>query len=131
SFSYSRTPALINDIPNIANTYNFSGGTGITSNISEKIDFNISYTANYSIVNNSIQTQSDNNYFYQTTSVKLNWMIWKGLVYNTTFTHTLYSGLSQSFNQNYALWNMSLAYKFLKDKSLEVKASVFDALGQN
>ena len=131
AFTYSRTPALINGINNIANTYNLTGGTGLSSNISEKIDFNISYTANYSIVNNSIQTQSNNNYFYQTTSLKLNWILWKAIVFNTSLTHTLYTGLSQSFDQSYLLWNTSIAYKFFKDRSLEVKASVFDMLGQN
>jgi hypothetical protein len=129
--TYSRIPALINGENNIANTYNFSGGLGLSSNISEKLDFNLSYNANYSIVNNSIQVQSNNNYFYQTTSLKFNWMIWKGLVFNTNLTHTLYSGLSQSYNQSYFLVNGSLAYKFLKNQALEVKVSVFDALGQN
>ena len=131
SFSYSRTPALINGESNIANTYNYSGGTGISSNISENVDFNISYTANYSVVNNSIQTQANNNYFSQVTSVKFNWIIWKGFTINTNLSHTLYTGLSQSFNQSYLLWNNSIAYKFLKDRSLELKVSVFDMLGQN
>lgn len=129
--TYSHTPALINGLSNIANTYNLSAGTGLSSNINEKIDFNILYTANYSIVNNTIQTQSNNNYFYHTASLKLNWIIWKGIVFNTNLSHTLYTGLTQSFNQNYLLWNTSLAYKFFKDRSLEVKASVFDMLGQN
>jgi hypothetical protein len=52
-------------------------------------------------------------------------------VANTNLSHTLYTGLSQSFNQSYLFWNASLAYKFLKNKSLEIKASVFDMLGQN
>ena len=129
--TYSQTPALINSISNIANTYNLSGGTGISSNISENVDFNISYNANYSIVENSIQTQSNNNYFYQTTALKLNWIIKKAFVFNTNLTHTLYTGLSQSYNQSYLLWNTSLAYKFLKNKALEVKVSVYDMLGQN
>jgi hypothetical protein len=131
SFNYSRTPALINGESNMTNTYNLSGGTGLSSDISEKVDFNISYTANYSIVNNSIQTQANNNYFYQTTSLKFNWILLKAVVFNTNLTHTLYTGLSQSFDQSYLLWNTSLAYKFFKDRSLEVKASVYDMLGQN
>ena len=131
ALTYSRTPALINGESNIASTYNFSGGTGLSSNISENIDFNILYTANYSIADNSLQLQSNNNYFYQTTSLKLNWIIWKGIVFNTNLTHTLYTGLSQSFDQKYLLWNTSFAYKFFKSRSLEVKVSVFDMLGQN
>ena len=131
SVSYSSTPALINGEKNIANSANYSGGLGISSNISEKLDFNINYNANYNIVTNSLQTQLNNNYFYHTASLKFNWIIWKGLVFNTNLTETLYTGLSQAYNQNYFLVNGSLAYKFLKNQSLEVKASVFDALGQN
>ncbi|MGZ4035103.1 MAG: outer membrane beta-barrel protein [Bacteroidia bacterium] len=131
SGSYTRTPGLVNELSNIANNYTVSGGAGISSNISEKLDFNINYNINYSTISNTLQTQSNNNYYYQTTSLKLNWMFWKGFVFNTNITHTLYSGLSQSYNQSYILWNASLAYKFLKNQSFEVKASVFDMLGQN
>ncbi len=129
--TYSRTPALINGLSNLANNYTLTGGTGLVSNISEKIDFNLSYTANYSIVNNSLQTAANNNYFYQTTSLKLNWMVWKGFVFNTNLIHTLYTGLSQSFDQSYLLWNTSLGYKFFKSQSMEVKVSVYDMLAQN
>ncbi len=129
--TYSRIPALINNKSNIANTYNVSGGFGLSSNISEKVDFNIAYNANYSSVNNSLQVQSNTNYFYHTATLKFNWMFWKGLVFNTNLTHTLYSGLSKSYNQRYFLVNGSLAYKFLKTQALEAKVSVVDALAQN
>ena len=129
--TYSHTPALVNGENNISNTTNYSGGLGLSSNISEKLDFNISYNANYSIVTNSLQVQLNNNYFYHTASLKFNWIIWKGLVFNTNLTQTLYTGLSQTYNQSYFLVNGSLAYKFLKNRTLEIKASVFDALGQN
>jgi len=130
-FNYSQTPALVNDITNLANNYSFNPGIGISSNISEKLDFNLSYTTNYNIITNSLQKQLNNNYLYHSSSFKFNWIGWKGLSINTNINYTLYTGLSQSFNQNYLLWNASLAYKLLKDKSLEIKASVFDILNQN
>lgn len=130
-FTYNRTPALINNQNNLANNYNLSQGLVIGSNISENIDFNLSYTANYSIVKNTIQKRSDNNYFNQHTSLKLNLILWKGLVFNSNLDHLLYTGLSEDFNQSFILWNASLGYKFLKDRSLELKASVFDILDQN
>ena len=61
----------------------------------------------------------------------MNWIIWKGLVFNTNLTHTYYSGLSTTLDKPYELLNISIAYKFLKKQNLEVKASVFDALTQN
>jgi hypothetical protein len=130
-FTYNRIPDLINNQTNLANNYNFSQGLVLGSNISDKIDFGISYTGNYSIVKNTLQKQSDNNYFNQTATARVNLMPWKGLVINTTLAQTLYTGLSQSYNQNYLLWSGAVGYKFLKDQSLDVRLSIFDILKQN
>ena len=58
-------------------------------------------------------------------------MFWKGFVFNTTLQNTLYAGIAQGYNQNIFLWNAGLGYKFLKDKSLEVRFTVNDILNQN
>jgi len=50
---------------------------------------------------------------------------------NTDVVYTVYSGLNQSYNQDYFLWNAYVGYKFFKDRSLEAKVSVFDLLDQN
>ncbi|MGZ5282899.1 MAG: outer membrane beta-barrel protein [Bacteroidia bacterium] len=130
-FTYNQTPALINQRTNFANNYNFNQGIALGSNISEKIDFTVSYTANYSIVKNTLQKRSDNNYFSQNSSVKLNWIPYKGLVINTSLIHTLYSGLARDIDNDFLLWNASVGYKFFKDKSLEAKVSVYDLLNEN
>jgi uncharacterized membrane protein YgcG len=130
-FTYNRIPDLINNQTNLANNYNFSEGLVLGSNISDKFDFSIAYTGNYSIVKNTLQKQSDNNYFNHTASARVNLMPWKGLVINTTVSQTLYAGLAQNFNQNYTLWTGAIGYKFLKDQSLDIRLSVFDILKQN
>ena len=130
-FTYNLIPDLINDQKNLANNYNFSEGVVLSSNISQKIDFTLSYTGNYSIVKNSLQKQSDNNYFNQVTTFKFNWLPYKGIIFNTNLAHTLYTGLAQSYNQNYLLWSAALGYKFLKSQALDVRVSVFDMLKQN
>lgn len=129
--TYSRTPSMINMVENMANTYGVSGGFVLSSNISEKIDFTIMYRGGYNIVKNSINRNSDNNYYSHTADVRFNWMFWKGFVFNTTLQNTLYAGIAQGYNQNIFLWNAGLGYKFLKDKSLEVRFSVNDILNQN
>jgi hypothetical protein len=108
-----------------------TAGLVLGSNINEKIDFTISYSGSYNVVKNSLQRNADNNYFTHSANLKFNWLFWKGFVYNTTLQNTLYQGVSNGFNQNIFLWNMSLGYKFLKDKSLEVKMGVNDILNQN
>ena len=130
-FTYNLIPDLINDQKNLANNYNFSEGIVLSSNISQKVDFTLSYTGNYSIVKNSLQKQADNNYFNQVTTLKFNWLPYKGIIFNTNLTHTLFTGLAQSYNQSYLLWNVALGYKFLKNQSLDIRASVFDMLKQN
>ncbi len=129
--SYSRTPGLINNITNYANTYNLNQGLTIASNVSEKLDFTISYNSTYNIVENTIQKGANNNYFNHTAGLKLNYVIFKKIVFNTNITQTLYTGLSQGYNQNFTLCNASIAYKFLKSQALEAKLSVYDLLNQN
>jgi len=130
-FTYSRTPGLINYAKNLSDNYTVNGGVTISSNISEKIDFTINYTGNYNTVNNTIQTQSNTSYYSQNASLKVNWLPYKGLVLNTNITYTSYAGLTDSYNQNFVLWNAAIGYKFLKDRSLEAKVYVYDILNQN
>jgi hypothetical protein len=129
--SYSRTPGLINNLTNYANTYNLNQGLTIASNVSEKLDFTISYNSTYNIVENTIQKGANNNYFNHTAGLKLNYVLFKKIVFNTNITQTLFTGLSQGYNQNFTLCNASIAYKFLKSQALEAKLSVYDLLNQN
>jgi hypothetical protein len=130
-FTYNRTPAVINDSRNLANNYGFSQGVVLSSNVSENLDFTFSYTANYTIVKNTLQKQSDNNYFNQTASLRLNWIFWKGFVFSSNLNNTLYRGLSAAYDQSIWFWNAGLGYKFLKDQKLEVKLNAFDILNRN
>lgn len=129
--NYGHSPTLINNVLNYSNSYATNGGVYIGSNVSQNLDFSLGYSGNYTFVKNSVQKNSDNSYFTHTATFKLNWIFLKGFVLNTDVSHTLYNGLSQSFNQQYFLWSAYLGYKFLKNKSLEAKVSVFDILNQN
>jgi uncharacterized membrane protein YgcG len=143
-FNYNRQPGRIRyannynelfngtDITtNISNNYPVNGGVVLSSNISENLDFTLAYSGYYNIVRNSIQTQSNNNYYNHNASLRLNYIFLDRFVFNTTANHMLYSGLSQGYNQSYMLWNAALGYKFLPDKSLDVRLSVYDILNQN
>ncbi|MBK7148829.1 MAG: outer membrane beta-barrel protein [Bacteroidetes bacterium] len=128
---YNRTPGLINEQKNITNNVTPNMGITLSSNISEKIDFSLSYNGTYTVVKNSLRTNADNNFFNHFANAKVNWMFWKGFVFNTSVSNTFYAGLGDGFNQNIFLWNAALGYKFLKDKSLDVRFSVNDILNQN
>ncbi|MCD6067692.1 MAG: TonB-dependent receptor [Bacteroidetes bacterium] len=129
--NYQHSPGLINSVTNYSNSYSINGGLIVSSNISEKVDFTLGYTPNYTIVENTIQKSSNNNYYIGMASAKINVMPWKGLVLNTEATHSSYVGLSSSFNQEFLLWNAAVGYKFLKNNAAELRLSVFDILSQN
>jgi hypothetical protein len=127
---YNRTPAMINGELNLAHNYSVSEGLVVSSNL-ESIDFTLSYTANYVIVNNTLQTGSDNNYFNQRTSLRLTWQPWKGFVFTSNLRNTSYSGLGEQFNRNIWFVNAAIGYKLLKNRSLDIRVSGFDLLNQN
>jgi len=53
------------------------------------------------------------------------------IVVRSDLDYQSYNGISDDFNTNYALWNASIAKKFLKNNAGEIKITAFDMLGQN
>ena len=131
SVGYTRTPGLTNNELNYASSPYVGLGVSLSSNISQKIDFNISTNSTYNFVQNSLATQLNYNYFTQNTSLKYNWIFGKGFVYRTELNHQLNSGLSAGYNTNYLLWNMSISKKLLRSQQAEISLSVNDLLKQN
>ena len=129
--SYAKQPGLINNVENISNAYNYNLGAVLSSNISEYIDFDFSYSANINTVKNTIQPNLNNNYFTQSIGINTNFLTKKGLFLNNDISNQSYKGLTDGFNQNYWLWNIAVGQKFLKNQDGELKLSVFDLLKQN
>ena len=130
-YTFNQTPSLVNGTTNTANTTTFSEGFGIASNISQDLDFTISYSANFNSLKNSIQASLDNKYFSHTASIRFNWTFWGGLTLRTDARNQLYTRTDVGYNQSYTLWNITLAEKFLKDNAGELSVQAFDVLNQN
>jgi len=130
-FVVNRTPGLINKVSGITRSYAYNGGVVLASNISQYVDYTISYNGSFNNAKNSLQPQLDNKYFSHSASARLNLLSKKGWVFNTDLTNQMYSGLSDGFNQSYWLWNMAVARKLFKGQKGEVRLSVFDLLNQN
>jgi uncharacterized membrane protein YgcG len=130
-FNYVRSPGMINNTPNFSNTYAISQGLVLSSNVSEKLDFTVSYSGNYNVVRNSIQPNLNNNYYTQGITGRVNWIFGKGFVIQSDINNQSYRGLGAGYNQNFTLWNASVGKKFLKNNAGELKLTVFDILNQN
>jgi hypothetical protein len=82
-------------------------------------------------VENTLNKTQNNSYVNQIIGAKLNLVFFESVVFNTDYSQTMFTGLSQGFNTNFALLNLGVGYKFLKNKSGELRATVFDLLNQN
>ena len=129
--SYIKTPGLINNVNNISKALNYNLGAVLSSNISQYVDFTVSYAANINTVKNSIQPNLNNNYFTQSAGLQANLLTKQGWFLQNDITNQSYHGLTDGFNQNYWLWNAGIGKKFLKGQNGELKLSVFDLLKQN
>ncbi|MNU64285.1 hypothetical protein D3C71_535570 [compost metagenome] len=129
--AYTVLPGLINNVVNESRTSNANGGLTISSNMSENMDFTVGYTLNYNNVVNTKQNVSRNEYFVHSMSARFNWIIKERLVINSNYSLNAYAGLGSGFNQTIMLWNGGIGYKFLKQKQLELRVSVFDILNNN
>lgn len=131
SGNYTNIPGLINTDINYAKTATGSLGLVLSSNISEKFDFTVSSNSSYSNILNTLQTSSNTTYFNQNSRVKLTANPYKGLVLQTEYTNTYYSGLTSTYNQSISLWNAAVGYKFMKNRQAELRLTVYDILNQN
>lgn len=129
--SYNRLPSLINSNTNFSNTYGLNLGAVLSSNISQKLDFTFTYNVNYNLVENTIQPELNNNYFFQIGSVQFNWEFWKGFFVQNSVTYQNYNGISSEISDQYTLWNFNLGKRIFKNKSGEIKLSCYDLLDQN
>jgi hypothetical protein len=130
-FNYTRTPGLVNTVLNASNLYTYSPGIVLGSNISENVDFTLSYTANFNRTKNTVRVQLDNNYYSHTAGIKFNSIFWDGIVFRNELNNTLYSGLGAGLDRNYVLWNVSIGKKLFANDRGELLLTVYDVLNQN
>ena len=127
--AYSRLPGFTNNVKIITNNIVYSAGVVLASNISEFIDFNLSYNSNFNQTSGS--GSGDNNFVNQAIGAQVNLLSKKGWFLQNDVSYQANAGLSAGFNQKYSLWNAAIGKKFLKNKVGELKLSVFDLLKQN
>jgi hypothetical protein len=127
-FNYSRLPGLVNNLQTVTHNYVYNTGLVIASNINEFIDFNLSYNINFNNAKSSVQ-EGTNKFTNQSAGAQLNLLSKSGWFIQNDISHQNYSG--DGFNESYTLWNAGIGKKFLKNKTGELKLTVFDLLKQN
>ncbi|MBL3657891.1 outer membrane beta-barrel protein [Fulvivirga sediminis] len=129
--NYNRRPGVINNQTNLTNNTSLMLGLSLSSNISDRVDFNISTRGNYNIVSNSSRPAVDNEFYNQSTHVRYSWIFGNEFVYRADVNHRLNTGLAAGYDNSYTILNMSFGKKFLKDNLAELSVNVYDLLDQN
>ncbi len=129
---FNRTPGMINGEKNLNDNIDLSQGITISSNISKNVDFSVSTTGTYTIVNSSLQANLDQNFYVQESNIRLYYSPNNGKLFvGNTVNNMLYSGLSEGFDQSVWLWNIEGGFRFAKNNKAELKVVIFDLLNQN
>lgn len=127
----TRRPGQVNDLIGFNNSQRLSGGFSINSSISDQIDFNIWSRSSFNNVENTLNANLNNQFFQHRFRVNFNWIIWEGIIYRLDLNHQINSGLSQGFDNNFSLVNMSIGKKIFNNQRGEISLMVYDLFGQN
>jgi Outer membrane protein beta-barrel family/Carboxypeptidase regulatory-like domain len=128
--SISHTPSVINSIANTQDSRSASINAAVSSNISEQVDFLVSNNIGYNVTSNTVNIDKAE-YMNGASSITLNILLKCGLVLKTAFSYQYNSGSQAGFNQDYALWNVSIGEKIFKHRQGEIRLSVYDLLNNN
>lgn len=127
----TKRPGQVNDLIGFNNSQRFSGGFSLNSSISDQVDFNIWSRSSFNNVENTLNANLNNRFFQQRFRVNFNWIIWEGIIYRLDLNHQINSGLSQGFDNNFSLVNMSIGKKIFNNQRGEISLMVYDLFGQN
>jgi hypothetical protein len=103
----------------------------LVSNISEYVDYNISYNAGINNAKIKSTVTTNNNYINHNFNITLNMLSKKGWFIQNDLAAQIYTGLSGGLDRNFTIWNASIGKKFFKNNAGELKVSAYDILNQN
>ncbi|MCH7403182.1 outer membrane beta-barrel protein [Belliella kenyensis] len=129
--NYVNRPGIINGELNVNRNLAVSPGLGISSNVSERLDFNLSTEGSFNTVKSTIQTSLDNNFYTQNTRFDFYWQPLGGFFVSSNVNHLIFEGLGEGFDRTVILMNADMGYRFGAKEKLEAKVTVFDLLNQN
>ena len=129
--SFTRTPTRINGATNVSRAYAIRTGLVLASNISQNLDFTLSYWGTYNISRNTLSAGNTGDYFAHTAGLRFNAVAPHGIVVREEVNHNLQSGVPSAYGQDVVLWNTTLGKKMLNGDRGEFRITATDVLRQN
>lgn len=129
---WSRTPSSINGERNLNTSLGYDFRAVLGSNISENVDFTLSWNGTYSLAKNSIDTRGGNNrYFNHTAEGNFKFVLPLGFTLTASAAYTQYLGFTNDYEESYLLCNAYVGKKIFKNKRGEILVGVNDIFNQN
>ena len=117
---------------NLAKNIGYDGAITLGSNISENLDFTISWRGTYNQAwNSASKGGAKNDYFNHSASASLKWVFWQGFTFTAACSYNQYIGITQDYNEQYLLCNLYLGKKLFKNRRGEIQVGVNDLANQN
>ena len=101
------------------------------SNISENIDFTLSWGGGFNQANNSLGTQGKNEYFNHNAEASFKAVFLGGFTFSANAQYIQYIGYTNNYNDSYTLCNAFIGHKLFKNQLGEIMFGVNDIFGQN
>lgn len=128
-YNYIRTPSVYTTL-NYANIQSGGVRIGLTSNISQNVDFNFYSSTAFNATNNT--SKANSSYINQNIYLSTNIIFWKNFVFNSLFTWRYYnSSIASQGSSSYYLWNVGLGKKVFRRNNGEFRITAYDLLNQN
>ena len=130
--NYSKSPTMVNNQKNMASNMGYDAGVVLGSNISENIDFTLSWDGRYNQAENSLATGGGKNeYFNHSASGSIKTVFWKGFTFTASANYVQNIGYTNNYNDTYTLCNAYLGKKLFKNQLGEIMVGVNDIFNQN
>ena len=122
---------LVGDVLNRTQRYRVRPGLRLENRFKEKFDLAVGTKIGFNETKYNINKTFNQSFVNQSYFADLTIPLPAGFNFSSTLDYDLYRDRGEAFNQDIALWNISLRKFFMKSKQLELKLTVFDALNQN
>ncbi len=141
--SYSKTPSMVGGTvstdgvitggeKNNAENMGYFFRAVLGSNISENVDFTLSWNGNYNEATNSLAAAGEKNkYFSHTANASMKFVLPWNITFTANAAYSQHLGITNDYNEDYLICNLYLGKKIFKNKRGEIMIGVNDLFNEN
>ncbi|GGM83453.1 hypothetical protein GCM10010967_14000 [Dyadobacter beijingensis] len=129
--SLARNTNLVNSAENVTTSTALGQGLRLQSDYNGRIDYGLSARITWQQARYSLLPQQNLQYWSQYATADVHVQLPGHVVITSDLTYNGNTGRAEGYNQQFLLWNASVARQFLRTRQAEVRLQVFDLLNQN